>query len=381
MSSGTESDPWRLDRFVTAQDRGGTYQRAVAELRAGAKVSHWMWFVFPQIAGLGMSAVSRQYAISSADEARAYLAHPVLGPRLRECTQLVADTDGRSAERIFGPVDAMKLRSSMTLFAAAAGEAGGTVFRQVLAKYFGGVADEETVSRLLRWVVMHKVTMTRALLAGTTLTVLAGLFQAGVARAAALTGQPPVRQLIATREVITVTAASRTTSYATFRAYQVTGTKRVLVFGPWTARVGYHGIAAPGRKREGDGRTPSGSYGFSFFFGVDPNPGVAYPYRHAYPYDYWDDDPASPRYNEWIDTQTVSAGRDPEPMHNVPAYDYAAVISYNTARRPGLGSAIFLHVGTGAATAGCVSLPLTELVRVLRWLRPTEHPAITIAAS
>ena len=163
-------DPWRLDRYVTAQERGGTYQRAAAELRAGAKVSHWMWFVFPQIAGLGMSAMSREYAISSIAEARAYLDHPVLGPRLIECAGIVAGTEGRSAERIFGPVDAMKLRSSMTLFAAAADEgdegdedgtrvggddaggddaSGGNVFRAVLAKYFGGAADEATLARLL----------------------------------------------------------------------------------------------------------------------------------------------------------------------------------------------------------------------------------------
>ena len=152
-------DPYQLERFVVAQDRGGTYERAVAELRAGAKVSHWMWFVFPQIAGLGMSAMSREFAISSTAEARAYLAHPVLGPRLRECARIVAETEGRSAERIFGPVDAMKLRSSMTLFAAVDGEPahngpadrepGENVFRMVLAKYFGGVADETTVALLL----------------------------------------------------------------------------------------------------------------------------------------------------------------------------------------------------------------------------------------
>ena len=142
-------DPWRLERFVSAQDQGGTYERALAELRAGAKRSHWMWFVFPQIAGLGLSAVSREYAISSAGEARAYLAHPVLGPRLRECAQIVADTEDRSAERIFGSVDALKLRSSVTLFAAAGGEDGGAVFRAVLARYFGGVPDEATVARLL----------------------------------------------------------------------------------------------------------------------------------------------------------------------------------------------------------------------------------------
>jgi uncharacterized protein (DUF1810 family) len=161
----TSRDPYRLERFVAAQDGGGTYQRAVAELRAGAKVSHWMWFVFPQIAGLGMSAISQEFAISSADEARAYLAHPVLGPRLRECARIVVGAEGRSAEQIFGSVDAMKLRSSMTLFAAvvdaaaatasagrdpAVGAADRNVFRAVLAKYFGGTADEATVTRLLR---------------------------------------------------------------------------------------------------------------------------------------------------------------------------------------------------------------------------------------
>ena len=162
--SDAKSDPWRLERFVAAQDRAGTYQRAVAELRAGAKVSHWMWFVFPQVAGLGMSAMSREYAISSADEARAYLAHPVLGPRLRECARIVGDTEGRTAEQVFGYVDAVKLRSSMTLFAAAddsaaedaaageaaPGESGASVFREVLGKYFGGVPDEETLARLPR---------------------------------------------------------------------------------------------------------------------------------------------------------------------------------------------------------------------------------------
>ncbi|HEX7160346.1 MAG TPA: DUF1810 domain-containing protein [Trebonia sp.] len=147
--SDKAAGPWRLERFVTAQDQRGTYQRAVAELRAGAKASHWMWFIFPQIAGLGLSEISQRYAIGSLGEARAYLAHPVLGPRLRECARIVADTEGRSAERIFGPVDAMKLRSSMTLFAAAAEEPGESVFHAVLTKYFDGTADEATVTRLL----------------------------------------------------------------------------------------------------------------------------------------------------------------------------------------------------------------------------------------
>jgi uncharacterized protein (DUF1810 family) len=152
--SEAPGDPWHLDRFVAAQDRYGTYDRALAELRAGAKASHWMWFIFPQLAGLGSSAMAREYAISSLDEARAYLAHPVLGPRLRECARVVAGTRGSSAERIFGPVDAMKLRSSMTLFAVA-GSAGagsdGTVFRAVLDEFFCGVPDEATVARLLGW--------------------------------------------------------------------------------------------------------------------------------------------------------------------------------------------------------------------------------------
>jgi L,D-peptidoglycan transpeptidase YkuD (ErfK/YbiS/YcfS/YnhG family) len=182
------------------------------------------------------------------------------------------------------------------------------------------------------------------------------------------------------RQVLTVTAVSRSTTYATFRAYRLSDGRKVAAFGPWTARVGYNGIARPGKKREGDGRTPSGTYGFSFFFGVQPDKGFSFPFRHAYSYDFWDDDPASPRYNEWVDARKHSPGASPEPMHQVPAYDYAAVIAYNVRRTPGLGSAIFLHVGTGTATAGCVSLPRAELVKVLHWLRPRDHPRITITA-
>lgn len=181
-------------------------------------------------------------------------------------------------------------------------------------------------------------------------------------------------------QLITVTAVSHSTTYATFRAYQVSGKEKVLVFGPWTARIGYNGIALPGRKREGDGTTPSGTYGFSFFFGVDPDLHFAYPFRRAYSYDYWDDDSSSSSYNEWV-AGKKDAGADPEPMHNVPAYDYGAVIAYNTARKPHLGSAIFLHVGTGTDTAGCVSLPETELLKVLHWLKPADKPTITITAA
>jgi L,D-peptidoglycan transpeptidase YkuD (ErfK/YbiS/YcfS/YnhG family) len=199
--------------------------------------------------------------------------------------------------------------------------------------------------------------------------------------AVAASSRPSASAAVAApRQLITVTAASHSTTYATLRAYRVSGGKRVLVFGPWQARVGYHGVARSGTKREGDGRTPSGSYGFSFFFGVLANDRFAFPFRHAYAYDVWDDDPASPRYNEWVDDRKHNPGARPEPMHNVPAYDYAAVIAYNTARVPGRGSAIFLHVGTGSATAGCVSLPRAELIKVLRWLRPADHPQITISA-
>jgi len=139
-------DPYRLERFVQAQDTGGTFQRAVAELRAGRKVTHWMWFVFPQVEGLGLSAMSQRYAISGLAEARAYLQHPVLGTRLVECATVLAATDGKSAAEILGAVDAMKLRSSMTLFAAAAPDQ--PAFSAVLTKYFGGSPDEATLARL-----------------------------------------------------------------------------------------------------------------------------------------------------------------------------------------------------------------------------------------
>lgn len=132
----------RLQRFVAAQDHGGAYERALAELRAGRKTSHWMWFVFPQRAGLGQSEMSRRYAIDSPGEARAYLDHPVLGARLGECARALLDHDDRSAMEILGEIDAAKLRSSMTLFAGVAPER--PVFRRVLDRYFDGEPDEST---------------------------------------------------------------------------------------------------------------------------------------------------------------------------------------------------------------------------------------------
>jgi len=160
-------------------------------------------------------------------------------------------------------------------------------------------------------------------------------------------------------------------------AYRLPALGRALaaVFGPWTARIGRGGFAPAGLKREGDGRTPSGTFGFGFFFGVLPNPGVGFRYRQSQPYDFWDDDPASPRYNEWVDQRRADPGLSPEPM-DVSGYDYGAVIAYNTARTPGLGSGIFLHVNIGIATAGCVTLPMGELLRVLRWLKPGRSPRI-----
>ena len=130
-----------LQRFVDAQD-GGVYGRALAELRAGQKRSHWMWFVFPQIAGLGRSPTAQLYAIGSLDEARAYLAHPVLGPRLIECASALLDIGSSDAEAVLGSIDAVKLRSSMTLFARA--DPDEPVFTGVLDRYFGGRADEAT---------------------------------------------------------------------------------------------------------------------------------------------------------------------------------------------------------------------------------------------
>ena len=135
-----------LERFVRAQDDGGTYQAAVAELRSGRKRSHWMWFVFPQVAGLGSSPMAQQFALSGLDEARAYLAHPVLGPRLAEAARVLTGLPGGDPVAVLGPVDALKLRSSMTLFAHAAG--GEPVFADVLAQYYGGAEDPATLSRI-----------------------------------------------------------------------------------------------------------------------------------------------------------------------------------------------------------------------------------------
>jgi uncharacterized protein (DUF1810 family) len=139
------SDPYDLARFVRAQNGDGTYDRALAELRRGRKTSHWMWFVFPQLAGLGRSATAQYFAISSLAEARAYRAHPVLGPRLVECAAAVAGTPG-PPEHIFGSVDAQKLHSSVTLFHRA--DPDEPTFAAVLDQHFAGRPDAATDERL-----------------------------------------------------------------------------------------------------------------------------------------------------------------------------------------------------------------------------------------
>jgi uncharacterized protein (DUF1810 family) len=135
---------FNLDRFVEAQ--APVYRKAVAELEAGRKTSHWMWFIFPQIAGLGRSDMAQKYAIASADEAAAYLAHPLLGARLRECSALVAAIDDKDIEDIFDAPDDRKFHSSMTLFAEVAPDEA--VFTECINKYFDGVLDQATVDRL-----------------------------------------------------------------------------------------------------------------------------------------------------------------------------------------------------------------------------------------
>ncbi|KKC23804.1 DUF1810 domain-containing protein [Sphingomonas sp. SRS2] len=139
------SSSFDLERFVTAQDP--VFDTALAEIRRGQKRSHWMWFVFPQLAGLGRSAMAQHYAIASIEEARAYLDHRLLGERLRSCVEALQDLDGGTAETVFGEIDALKLRSSLTLFAAAG---GGRLFEAALDRWFDGRHDEATRALLER---------------------------------------------------------------------------------------------------------------------------------------------------------------------------------------------------------------------------------------
>jgi len=143
-SQYSSDDPFHLERFVLAQER--VYSHVLSELRAGEKMSHWMWFIFPQIRGLGRSPISIEYAIHSRDEAQAYWQHPVLGPRLKECTHLVLLVEGRSAFEIFDEPDDMKFRSCMTLFTQVSSD--DDIFERALDKYFDGVPDRLTLERL-----------------------------------------------------------------------------------------------------------------------------------------------------------------------------------------------------------------------------------------
>jgi uncharacterized protein (DUF1810 family) len=145
MSNSTHSDdPHDLGRFIQAQQ--GVYKRALMEILSGRKRSHWMWYIFPQFAGLGFSSTSMHYAIRSLDEAKAYLAHPILGARLLECARAVVDLDGRSATQIFGSPDDLKMRSCATLFACVSPP--GSVFHRLIVKYYGGAFDDTTLDLL-----------------------------------------------------------------------------------------------------------------------------------------------------------------------------------------------------------------------------------------
>jgi uncharacterized protein (DUF1810 family) len=140
------NDPFDLARFVTAQQ--GIYENALAELRAGRKRTHWMWFIFPQIDGLGLSSTTRHYAIKSLPEARAYLQHPILGPRLRSCAAAMLGVDGRTAHDILGSPDDLKLQSSMTLFSAMTGDT--EIFAQVLDKFHSGQRDQKSIALMAK---------------------------------------------------------------------------------------------------------------------------------------------------------------------------------------------------------------------------------------
>lgn len=146
MTPASSTDPYNLERFVSAQ--GATFARARAELIQGRKMTHWMWFIFPQMAGLGSSEMSRLYAIGSIDEARAYLAHPLLGARYRECVSIVQDLVGSTAEAVFGPVDAAKFRSSLSLFSAAMPD--DSLLKAALQRWFRVEVDPTTVALLAR---------------------------------------------------------------------------------------------------------------------------------------------------------------------------------------------------------------------------------------
>jgi L,D-peptidoglycan transpeptidase YkuD (ErfK/YbiS/YcfS/YnhG family) len=176
------------------------------------------------------------------------------------------------------------------------------------------------------------------------------------------------------RQVVTVISSGYGTIHATVRGFRKRPDGWHRSFGPWPALIGWNGFAPRGDKREGDGRTPTGSFRLPFAFGVDPDPGTRLPYRRALSTSRWDDDPSSTNYNRWVDIRYGDPGTDPEHMRVLPDYRYGVVIGYNLDRTPGQGSAIFFHVADGTSTAGCVSVSRHRVVRALRWLRPHLHP-------
>jgi L,D-peptidoglycan transpeptidase YkuD (ErfK/YbiS/YcfS/YnhG family) len=228
---------------------------------------------------------------------------------------------------------------------------------------------------------MHRRTI--AVTAATLITA-GGLVTPAVTGAAPITTQH--HRLLVTRlkgvhdatQVISVTTKHYGSVHAKVQAFQKTATGWHLVYGPWSSWIGRNGFAKPGQKREGDGKVPSGSYHFSYFFGVAANPGVHYRWRHASSHDYWDDDSTSARYNRWVNARRHSPGASPEPLHVSPSYDDVAAIAYNTKRTPYLGSAIFLHVTHHSPTSGCVALARGHVVALLRWLQPRDHARIVM---
>jgi L,D-peptidoglycan transpeptidase YkuD (ErfK/YbiS/YcfS/YnhG family) len=163
---------------------------------------------------------------------------------------------------------------------------------------------------------------------------------------------------------------------ATVRACRRDGTRWVSVLGTMHGHVGYAGVAPPGAKREGDGRTPGGVFGLSYGFGLDPDPGVRFGWRRVGPADVWVDDPSSALYNTWQREPADGRWRSAEQLDDRRSYALAQVVAYNTARVPGRGSAIFLHVDHASPTTGCVSVPRSQLVALFRWERPGTVIAI-----
>jgi len=201
-----------------------------------------------------------------------------------------------------------------------------------------------------------------------------GVAHHGASRAALL-GPRHLRGVHDARQLVVVSATGYGATTATVRVFRKRSDGWHRVMGPWSAWIGYNGFAPRGAKREGDGRTPTGSFHFVFAFGAGADPGTRYTWRRTRSTSFWDDDSASANYNRWVDSRHGNPGRNPEPMRVRP-YRLGLVIGYNVSRTPGRGSAIFLHVTHHSATAGCVTLSYAEVHRLLRWLRPALHPRI-----